>query len=59
MADSSGRRVEEVGAYGKSVTIYPKEHLVIAVNLVSVDHHGMASRDGIAAKEKALRGPAC
>ena len=32
---------EAVGAYGQSVTIYPKEHLVIAVNSASVDHHGI------------------
>ena len=32
---------EAVGAYGQSVTIYPNEHLVIAVNSASVDHHGI------------------
>lgn len=32
---------EAVGAYGQSVTIYPKEHLVIAVNSAGVDHHGI------------------
>ena len=32
---------EAVGAYGQSVTIYPKEHFVIAVNSASVDHHGI------------------
>ena len=32
---------EAVGAYGQSVTIYPSEHLVIAVNSASVDHHGI------------------
>jgi len=32
---------EAVGAYGQSVTIYPKEHLVIAVNSASVDHRGI------------------
>jgi CubicO group peptidase (beta-lactamase class C family) len=48
---------EAVGAYGQSVTIYPKEHLVIAVNSASVDHHGigLARWDLIAAIEKAVR----
>jgi CubicO group peptidase (beta-lactamase class C family) len=32
---------EAVGAYGQSVTIYPMEHLVIAINSASVDHHGI------------------
>jgi CubicO group peptidase (beta-lactamase class C family) len=32
---------EAVGAYGQSVTIYPEEHLVIAVNSASVDPHGI------------------
>jgi CubicO group peptidase (beta-lactamase class C family) len=32
---------EAVGAYGQSVTVYPSEHLVIAVNSASVDHHGI------------------
>jgi CubicO group peptidase (beta-lactamase class C family) len=32
---------EAVGAYGQSVTVYPNEHLVIAVNSASVDHHGI------------------
>ena len=38
---------EAVGANGKSVTIYPKEHLVIAVNSAGIDHHGigLARRD--------------
>jgi CubicO group peptidase (beta-lactamase class C family) len=48
---------EAVGAYGQSVTIYPKEHLVIAVNSASVDPHGigLARWDLIAAIEKAVR----
>ena len=48
---------EAVGAYGQSVTIYPKEHLVIAVNSAGVDHHGigLARWDLIAAIEKAVR----
>ena len=48
---------EAVGAYGQSVTIYPKEHLVIAVNSASVDHHGigLARWDLIAAIRKAVR----
>jgi CubicO group peptidase (beta-lactamase class C family) len=48
---------EAVGAYGQSVTIYPKEHLVIAVNSASVDHHGigLARWDLIAAIDKAVR----
>lgn len=48
---------EAVGAYGQSVTIYPKEHLVIAVNSASVDHHGigLARWDLIAAIDKAAR----
>jgi CubicO group peptidase (beta-lactamase class C family) len=48
---------EAVGAYGQSVTIYPKEHLVIAVNSASVDHHGigLARWDLIAAIEKTVR----
>jgi CubicO group peptidase (beta-lactamase class C family) len=48
---------EAVGAYGQSVTIYPKEHLVIAINSASVDHHGLglARWDLIAAIEKAVR----
>lgn len=48
---------EAVGAYGQSVTIYPKEHLVIAVNSASLDHHGigLARWDLIAA----IRGAAC
>jgi CubicO group peptidase (beta-lactamase class C family) len=47
---------EAVGAYGQSVTIYPKEHLVIAVNSASVDHHGigLARWDLIAAIRAAL-----
>jgi CubicO group peptidase (beta-lactamase class C family) len=32
---------EAVGAYGQSVTIYPKEHLVIVVNSAGVDPHGI------------------
>jgi CubicO group peptidase (beta-lactamase class C family) len=32
---------EAVGAYGQSVTIYPKDHLVIAVNSASIDHAGI------------------
>ena len=48
---------EAVGAYGQSVTIYPKEHLVIAVNSASVDHHGigLARWDLIAAIKNAVR----
>jgi CubicO group peptidase (beta-lactamase class C family) len=48
---------EAVGAYGQSVTIYPKEHLVIAVNSASVDHHGigLARWDLIAAIRGAAR----
>ena len=48
---------EAVGAYGQSVTIYPKEHLVIAVNSASVDHHGigLARWDLIAAIRGAIR----
>jgi CubicO group peptidase (beta-lactamase class C family) len=38
---------EAVGAYGQSVTIYPKEHLVIAGNSARVDRRGMALCDGI------------
>jgi CubicO group peptidase (beta-lactamase class C family) len=47
---------EAVGAYGQSVTIYPSEHLVIAVNSASVDPHGMglARWDLIAAIRAAL-----
>ena len=47
---------EAVGAYGQSVTIYPKEHLVIAVNSASVDPHGigLARWDLIAAIRKAV-----
>ena len=48
---------EAVGAYGQSVTIYPKEHLVIAVNSASVDPHGigLARWDLIAAIRDAVR----
>ena len=48
---------EAVGAYGQSVTIYPTEHLVIAVNSASADPHGIgpARWDLIAAIEKAVR----
>jgi len=48
---------EAVGAYGQSVTIYPSEHLVIAVNSASVDHHGigLARWDLIAAIRGAVR----
>ena len=48
---------EAVGAYGQSVTIYPNEHLVIAVNSASVDHHGigLARWDLIAAIRGAVR----
>jgi CubicO group peptidase (beta-lactamase class C family) len=48
---------EAVGAYGQSVTIYPKEHLVIAVNSASVDPHGigLARWDLIAAIRGAVR----
>jgi hypothetical protein len=48
-------RYEAGGAYGQSVTIYPKERLVIAVNSAGVDHHGIgpARWDLIAA----IRGP--
>jgi CubicO group peptidase (beta-lactamase class C family) len=48
---------EAVGAYGQSVTIYPKEHLVIAVNSAGVDHHGigLARWDLIAAILGAVR----
>jgi len=48
---------EAVGAYGQSVTIYPKEHLVVAVNSASVDHHGigLARWDLIAAIRGAVR----
>ena len=48
---------EAVGAYGQSVTIYPKQHLVIAVNSASVDHHGigLARWDLIAAIRGAAR----
>jgi CubicO group peptidase (beta-lactamase class C family) len=48
---------EAVGAYGQSVTIYPSEHLVIAVNSASVDHHGigLARWDLIAAIREAVR----
>jgi CubicO group peptidase (beta-lactamase class C family) len=47
---------EAVGAYGQSITIYPKEHLVIAVNSASVDPHGIgiARWDLIAAIRSAL-----
>jgi CubicO group peptidase (beta-lactamase class C family) len=47
---------EAVGAYGQSVTIYPNEHLVIAVNSASVDHHGigLARWDLIAAIRRAV-----
>jgi CubicO group peptidase (beta-lactamase class C family) len=47
---------EAVGAYGQSVTIYPSEHLVIAVNSASVDPHGigLARWDLIAAIRGAL-----
>jgi CubicO group peptidase (beta-lactamase class C family) len=49
---------EAVGAYGQSVTIYPKEHLVIAVNSASVDPHGigLARWDLIAAIRGAVSG---
>jgi CubicO group peptidase (beta-lactamase class C family) len=48
---------ETVGAYGQSVTIYPKVHLVIAVNSASEDHHGigLARWDLIAAIRGAVR----
>jgi CubicO group peptidase (beta-lactamase class C family) len=48
---------EAVGAYGQSVTIYPKDHLIIAVNSASVDHHGigLARWDLIAAIRGAVR----
>ena len=48
---------EAVGAYGQSVTIYPSEHLVIAVNSASVDPHGigLARWDLIAAIRGAVR----
>jgi len=48
---------EAVGAYGQSVTIYPSEHLVIAVNSASVDPHGigLARWDLIAAIRVAVR----
>jgi CubicO group peptidase (beta-lactamase class C family) len=48
---------EAVGAYGQSVTVYPKEHLVIAVNSASVNHHGigLARWDLIAAIRGAVR----
>jgi CubicO group peptidase (beta-lactamase class C family) len=48
---------EAVGAYGQSVTIYPSDHLVIAVNSASVNHHGigLARWDLIAAIRKAVR----
>jgi CubicO group peptidase (beta-lactamase class C family) len=48
---------EAVGAYGQSVTIYPKDHLVIAINSASVDHHGigLARWDLIAAIRGAVR----
>jgi CubicO group peptidase (beta-lactamase class C family) len=48
---------EAVGAYGQSVTIYPKEHLVIAVNSAGIDHHGigLARWDLIAAIRGAWR----
>jgi CubicO group peptidase (beta-lactamase class C family) len=48
---------EAVGAYGQSVTIYPKDHLVIAVNSASVNHHGigLARWDLIAAIRGAVR----
>ena len=48
---------EAVGANGKSVTIYPKEHLVIAVNSAGIDHHGigLARRDLIAAIKGVVR----
>jgi len=47
---------EAVGAYGQSVTIYPSEHLVIAVNSAGVDPHGigLARWDLIAAIRGAL-----
>ncbi len=48
---------EAVGAYGQSVTVYPNEHLVIAVNSASVDPHGIgiARWDLISAIRKAER----
>ena len=48
---------EAVGAYGQSVTVYPSEHLVIAVNSASVDPHGigLARWDLIAAIRAASR----
>jgi len=48
---------EAVGAYGQSVTIYPKEHLIIAVNSASVDPHGigLARWDLIAAIRGGVR----
>jgi len=48
---------EAVGAYGQSVTIYPEEHLVIAVNSASVDPHGigLARWDLIAVNRGAVR----
>jgi CubicO group peptidase (beta-lactamase class C family) len=48
---------EAVGAYGQSVTIYPKEHLVIAVNSAGIDPHGigLARWDLIAAIRGAVR----
>jgi CubicO group peptidase (beta-lactamase class C family) len=46
---------ETVGAYGQSVTVYPSEHLVIAVNTASVNPHGigLARWDLIAAIREA------
>jgi CubicO group peptidase (beta-lactamase class C family) len=48
---------ETVGAYGQSLTVYPSEHLVIAINSASVNHHGigLARWDLIAAILSASR----
>jgi CubicO group peptidase (beta-lactamase class C family) len=48
---------EAVGAYGQSVTVYPSEHLVIAVNSASEDRHGIGAArwDLIAAIRAASR----
>jgi CubicO group peptidase (beta-lactamase class C family) len=48
---------EAVGAYGQSVTVYPSEHLTIAINSASVDPPGigLARWDLIAAIRMATR----
>jgi CubicO group peptidase (beta-lactamase class C family) len=48
---------EAVGAYGQSITVYPNEHLIIAINSAGIDPHGIgiARWDLIAAIRAAPR----